>query len=206
MEIASHDEDSQTEGNVEDVSEISQQKETGSSGNNIIQNTVVATDSNDHPFDVVFSYHAQDQYIAEFLKTLLESSRPDLRLNFGLESEHEHLKSFDSAKLVVALLSSQYLLDAQCTGEFHIALNRHRASRGKSILYPIMTERLLPEPTFGYMFPCTIDIRDAHWSLLAETSDLSWLDKHYPRLGSINHVIALQACCLEILNHLTSPG
>lgn len=98
-----------------------------------------------------------------FLNNLFKYKAPDLTTNFGKVTESEQLACLDSAKIIVALLSPNFINSGKHVDEYHIALARHRKSTGKPILYSIQIQELPRWPTYFHIVPCRISVTDLLW-------------------------------------------
>ena len=104
-----------------------------------------------------------DQSYGAFLNNLFKYKAPDLTTNFGKVSESEQLACLDSTKIIVALLSPNFINSGKHVDEYHIALARHRKSTGKPILYSIQIQELPRWPTYFHIVPCRISVSDLLW-------------------------------------------
>ena len=104
-----------------------------------------------------------DQSYGAFLNNLFKCKAPDLTTNFGKVSESEQLACLDSAKIIVALLSPNFINSGKHMDEYHIALARHRKSTGKPILYSVQIQELPRWPTYFHIVPCRISVTDPLW-------------------------------------------
>ena len=98
-----------------------------------------------------------------FFNNLFKFKAPDLTTNFGKVSESEQLACLDSAKIIVALLSPNFINSGKHVDEYHIALARHRKSAGKPVLYSIQIQELPRWPTYFHIVPCRISVTDILW-------------------------------------------
>ena len=113
-------------------------------------------------FEIAFSFHKDDDAAAMFLDKLLKKKLPNISSNYGLESATDRLKSLDTVKLIVTLLSPSYFNSPEHMEEFHVALCRERFSK-KKVLYPIHMFNLPTLPTFLHLIPCDISLADSFW-------------------------------------------
>ncbi len=121
-------------------------------------------------FDVAIM--SADTSYGAFLNNLLNIKAPDLTTNFGKLSESEQLASLDSAKIIVALLSPNLINSGKHVDEYHIALARHRKTRGKPVLYSVQIQELPRWPTYFHIVPCRIAVTDTLWKEVIAQHDV----------------------------------
>ena len=113
-------------------------------------------------FDIAFSFHKDDDAAAMFLDKLVKKKLPNISSNYGVDSATDRLKSLDSVKLIITLLSPSYVDSPEHMEEFHVALCRERFSK-KKVLYPIHMFSLPTLPTFLHLIPCDVSLADSFW-------------------------------------------
>ncbi|XP_064629100.1 uncharacterized protein LOC135488421 isoform X2 [Lineus longissimus] len=116
--------------------------------------------------DVVFSFVQSDKKFAQFMSRYLLRRNPDLNISIESESEQKKMIELDAARLVVALISPQYLRSPQGRDEFHVSLCKHRVTKGKSVLYSVQVSGLLPKPSFPLLIPCNVSCNDYFWKTI----------------------------------------
>ncbi len=154
-----------------------------------------------------------------FLNYVIKSKFPEINTNFGLVSPSEELASLDSAKIIVALLSTAFINSGKHVDEYHVALARHRKTKGKPVLYSIQIEDLPKWPTYFHLVSCRIALNDLLWvNLLPEsgassrmlfpkpvrTAAAKVLLEYNERLSS-GAMLALSAAADDIVSILRQP-
>ena len=155
-----------------------------------------------------------------FLNNLFKTKAPALTTNFGKGSESEQLASLDSAKIIVALLSPNFINSGKHVDEYHIALARHRKSKGKPVLYSIQIQELPRWPTYFHIVPCRIAVTDLIWRDIIDEHNTSdtvlfpkpvrqaatmLLNEYNDRL-STEAMLALAAAADDIINIIGQPN
>ncbi len=169
------------------------------------------------PYDVAFV--CADLPYGAFFNNLLKAKQPDLSTNFGRASEREELTSLDSARIIVALLSPNFINSGKHVDEYHVALARHRKTKGKPILYSIQVEELPKWPTYFHIVPCRISLTDVLWKEILATHNTSTtalfpkpmrqaaarLLKEYNERLSSEAMLALSAAAEDVIFILQQP-
>ncbi len=197
--------------------------DTGQTGSH---NGTTSTDLNYHqtgsqaghgpPCDVAFI--CSNHKYRYFLNALLKLRAPDVITNFELTNETEELHSLENAKVVIALLSPDFVHSGKVVDDLHIALARHRKTVGRPLLYPIHVMELPRWPTYFHILPCRIALYDLIWKDMAYDFDHMYSDiAFHPELSDdINianqrlykdtkqriiaeHQVALCAACDDII-------
>ncbi len=174
-------------------------------------------DTNAKAYDIAFIC-ANTKYGA-FLNYVIKAKFPDITTNFGMVSQSEQLASLDSAKIIVALLSTAFINSGKHVDEYHVALARHRKIKGKPVLYSIQIEDLPKWPTYFHLVSCRIALNDLLWVNLLPKSGASSrmlfpkpirtaagnvLTEYNERLSS-GAMLALAAAADDIISILRQP-
>ena len=112
-------------------------------------------------YDVAFI--SADYSYGFFLNHLLKARCPSITTNFTLKSDAAQLACIDTARLIVPLLSQNFVQSGKDVDEYQISLARHRNNNGPPLLYPICIEELPRWPTYFHLVPCAIALHDTLW-------------------------------------------
>ena len=101
-----------------------------------------------------------------FLNHLLTTRCPSITTNFKLKSDAAQLACIDTARLIVPLLSQNFVQSSKDIDEFQIGLARHRSNKGSPVLFPIQLEELPRWPTYIHLVPCAVALHDILWKII----------------------------------------
>lgn len=113
-------------------------------------------------YDIIFSYHFNDEQQSKTLVENLKKIIPDIKTSLPDKNGGLRLHLFDQCKLIVPLLSRDYIESSELMEELHTALCRHRFSN-EIILFPIIVEELLPTPVHPHLIPTLFSTKDSMW-------------------------------------------
>ena len=178
------------------------------------------TDNKNKSFPIYdIAFMCSDVGYGAFLNNLFKTKAPELTTNFCKVSESEQLGCLDSAKIIVALLSPNFINSGKHVDEYHIALARHRKTKGKPILYSVQIQELPKWPTYFHIVPCRIAVTDLLWKEIIyehNTSDTvlfpkpvrqaatMLLNEYNERLSS-EAMLALSAAADDIISIVKQP-
>ena len=118
-------------------------------------------------FDIIFSYHSDDEKYVDFTTRLLNHAAPGLRLNSTASDKEEKLQALEKASCIVPILSPNYLESPNCMEELHIAIWRQRVSNPHApLLFPVIVHKLPRKPTYIHLLDCAVSTTDALWATL----------------------------------------
>ncbi|XP_070564431.1 uncharacterized protein [Ptychodera flava] len=113
--------------------------------------------------DIAFSFAEEDRKYAKLMVAILKQFVPSLVINDTVSSDHTQLGILESATKVVCLVSPHYVESRSQIEEFHIALFRHRSTRGSTVLFPIQVTSLPRKPTYFQLIPCIVSCTTPVW-------------------------------------------
>ncbi|XP_063963013.1 uncharacterized protein LOC129270950 [Lytechinus pictus] len=118
-------------------------------------------------YDVVISYHSEDQKFVDFICKLLESNAPNLAVKSVAGNKQDNLASLDKADCILPILSPSYIESPECVEEFHVAIWRQRvADPDTPLMLPVQVHNLPQKPTYFHLVHYIVNTTDGVWAQL----------------------------------------
>ena len=118
-------------------------------------------------WDVVFSYHSDDEKYVTFMMEILKDNAPGVKVRTEASNKEDNLHSLERACCIVPILSPNYLESPECIEEFHVGIWRQRvASQDSPLLHPICVQSLPQKPTYFHLVQYPVSLMDPFWTKL----------------------------------------
>lgn len=128
----------------------------------------------DQLYDAIISFHEAQREIAEKLVAHLKIHIPEVSVFLSNDPKQSQLHNLDQAKMVIPLLSKEYIKTPLLMEEFNTALCRHRFST-EMVIFPLRVGELPSKPVYPLLSFCVVATEDLVWRKMA-TSDTSHID------------------------------